>query len=218
MIRTWMLMVGALATVGFSVLVLVAVPQVMLVQVPRPAQLAPYTAQQARGRQIYIQNGCVYCHSQQVRDPAFTSDVARGWGMRATVPADYVFDQPHLLGTMRTGPDLINVGARLPDPNWQLVHLYEPRSVVPWSIMPSYRFLFEQRAQDAVRPTDRVVIVPGKSAAPTGTVIVASSEALALVDYLLSLKREYPIPGAEADAKGTGAEAPRPGRSIHTMP
>lgn len=219
MTRTWLLLLGALATVGFAALVLVVIPQLMLVHVPVPKQLAPYTPEQARGRRIYIANGCVYCHSQQIRDPAFTTDVDRGWGTRATEPADYVYDRPHLLGTMRTGPDLINVGARLPDPNWHLVHLYNPRALVPWSIMPSFSFLFEERAPGGVRPGEHVVPVVGPRA-PRGKVIVATPDALALVAYLLSLEREYPVsaapPPGRAHALGGGHGAER--RTVHSMP
>jgi cytochrome c oxidase cbb3-type subunit 2 len=215
MTRTWMLVLGALATVGFAVLVLVAVPQIMLVRVPAPKQLAPYTPEQARGRQVYIENGCLYCHSQQVRDPALTSDVARGWGTRATVPADYVYDRPHLLGTMRTGPDLINVGARLPDPNWHLAHLYNPRSLVPWSIMPSFRFLFEERPPGGVRPGERTVPVQGPYA-PRGRVVVSTPDALALVAYLLSLKREYPVPPSQDSL--VGGKPVATSSAMHRMP
>ncbi len=66
-----------------------------------------------RGREVYIANGCLYCHSQQVRDNIWSTDEARGWG-RPSVSGDYYYDNPHLLGTMRTGPDLINVGVRQP--------------------------------------------------------------------------------------------------------
>ncbi|HEY9517410.1 MAG TPA: cbb3-type cytochrome c oxidase subunit II, partial [Gemmatimonadaceae bacterium] len=142
MTRAWLLLLGALATVGFAATVLVIIPRVMLVRLTPPRELRPYSAVELRGRTVYIANGCVYCHSQQVRDPDFTTDVERGWGSRATVPADYVYDRPHLLGTMRTGPDLSNVGLRLPDTSWQLIHLYNPRTVAPWSIMPAFPFLF----------------------------------------------------------------------------
>jgi len=212
MTRTWLLLLGALATVGFATLVLVAVPSIMLVDVPRPPQLAPYTDAQARGRAVYIANGCIYCHTQQVRDPAFTTDLSRGWGTRASVPADYVYDRPALVGTMRTGPDLLNVGSRLPDANWHLIHLYQPRSVAPWSIMPSFRFLFELQDARYVRPDARVVDIPGRFAPPPGKVIVAKPAAIALVDYLLSLKRDYPVPPAGDRAVAAG------GRSVHTMP
>ena len=163
--------------------------------VATPAELQPYTALQQEGRDVYIANGCLYCHSQQVRDPSFTTDVDRGWGARATVPGDYVHDRPHLLGTMRTGPDLINVGQRLPSADWHLIHLYDPRALVAWSIMPAYPYLFEEKAPSAVTPNDRVVQIPGPRA-PEGVVVVAKPEAIALVDYLISLKRQYPVPEA----------------------
>jgi cytochrome c oxidase cbb3-type subunit 2 len=229
--RLWLLVTGALATIGFAVIILVVLPQVMLVHVEPSRELKPYTRQERRGRAIYVENGCVYCHSQQVRDPAFTTDVDRGWGRRATVPVDYVYDKPHLLGTMRTGPDLINVGQRLPDPNWHLIHLYNPRAVVPWSIMPAFPFLFAVKDSAALLATDTVVHVQGRAAPPPGRVVVATPEALALVAYLRSLKREYPVPttapatqhvGSTAGpAVGNGSHAGRPGmlaRSIHTMP
>lgn len=210
MIRTGLLLIGALATIGFAVIVLVAIPQVMLVHVPTPEALPPYTESQARGREIYIANGCLYCHSQQIRDASFTTDVDRGWGSRPSFPADYVHDYPAMLGTMRTGPDLINVGQRLPDPTWHLIHLYDPRAAVPWSIMPAYPYLFEERAPDDVGPDDVVVPIGGPRA-PEGVVIVARREALDLVDYLLSLDRDYPLPAEESAQAGGG-------RGIHTMP
>jgi cytochrome c oxidase cbb3-type subunit 2 len=193
MTRVWLLLVGAFAALSFAIVLLVLVPRAMLMRVEAPPELERYTASQLEGRRVYIANGCLYCHSQQVRDPAFTSDVDRGWGSRPTVPADYVYDRPHLLGTSRTGPDLINVGQRLPDRNWQLIHLYDPRAVVAWSIMPRFPFLFEERAPGAVQPGDRVVVIPGPRA-PKDRVVVAKPEATALVDYLLSLKRSYPVP------------------------
>lgn len=202
MIRTSLLLAGALATIGFATIVLVAIPNVMLVEIPIPEELEPYTESEARGRQVYIANGCLYCHSQQIRDPSFTTDVDRAWGDRASVPADYVYDEPAMVGTMRTGPDLINVGQRLPDPTWHLIHLYDPRAAVPWSIMPAYPFLFEERAPDDVRPEDVVVPVGGPRA-PEGVVVIARQEALDLVDYLLSLERNFPVPG-----EGGGPEPP----------
>ena len=104
---------GAMVMLALSTSALVVLPYLQVHESPPPPGLSPYTSAEQRGREVYIANGCVYCHSQQVRDPAFTTDVDRGWGARATVPEDYVHDRPHLLGTMRTGPDLINVGQRL---------------------------------------------------------------------------------------------------------
>jgi cytochrome c oxidase cbb3-type subunit 2 len=190
--RVALLALGAFAVMASAICLLVLVPQAMLGEIKAPPGLKPYTPAQLAGRASYIANGCVYCHSQQIRDPAFTTDVDRGWGSRATVPADYVYDAPHLLGTMRTGPDLINVGQRLPDPDWHLIHLYDPRALVEWSIMPAFPYLFERKAPGDVQPNDRVVKIPGPRA-PKGVVVVAKPEALHLVDYLISLKRQYPV-------------------------
>ncbi|HEX7049590.1 MAG TPA: cbb3-type cytochrome c oxidase subunit II [Longimicrobiales bacterium] len=207
--RTLLLIPGVLATVAFAVIVLVGLPQVMLRRVEAPAGLEAYTPGQLRGRHIYIANGCFYCHSQQLRDPAFTTDVDRGWGPRATVPGDYVYDRPHLLGTMRTGPDLIDVGARLPSREWHLIHLYDPRMLVPWSIMPAFPYLFEEKDSAALRPGDVVVPVNGPRA-PRGRLVVATADALALVDYLLSLRRDYPLPGAAGETRAAAGEPTGP--------
>ena len=207
MSRIALIAIGAFAIMAGAICLLVLVPNAMLGKVQAPPELKPYTAAELRGREVYIANGCVYCHSQQIRDEAFTTDVDRGWGSRATVPADYVYDKPHLLGTMRTGPDLINVGQRLPDPDWHLIHLYQPRALVEWSIMPAFPYLFEEKDPGAVRPTDRVVKIPGPRA-PQGKVVVARAEALALVDYLISLKRQYAVPdSAHAADAMVGAPA-----------
>ena len=192
MTRALLIALGAFAIMASAICLLVLVPNAMLSGVRAPAELRPYNPEELAGCGSYIANGCLYCHSQQIRDPAFTTDVDRGWGNRATVPADYVYDKPHLLGTMRTGPDLINVGQRLPDPDWHLIHLYDPRSLNAWSIMPGYPYLFDEKRPGEVGPYDRVVTIPGPRA-PKGVVVVATPEALALTAYLISLKRTYPV-------------------------
>jgi cytochrome c oxidase cbb3-type subunit 2 len=204
MTRAVILFLGAMATLVFALMVLIILPNAMLSKLEAPPELKPYTQEELLGRQVYIRNGCVYCHSQQVRDPTFTTDVARGWGSRPSVPADYVFDKPHLLGTMRTGPDLINVGVRLPDAQWHLLHLYQPRAVVPWSIMPPYPFLFEHK--ETAAPDDTVLTIPGAHAPKSGVVVV-TDEARALVAYLLALKRDYPVDAqAPTPAEGETGE------------
>jgi cytochrome c oxidase cbb3-type subunit II len=192
MARASLVALGAFAIMASAITILVVIPKIMLREVRALPELPPYTEEQLRGRGVYIANGCLYCHSQQVRDPAFTTDVDRGWGSRPTVPEDYVHDRPHLLGTMRTGPDLINVGQRIPSVDWHLIHLYDPRAVVEWSTMPAFRYLFEKRRPDEVGPGDRVVPLTGPRA-PQGFTIVAKPEALALVAYLISLDRQYPV-------------------------
>ena len=207
MTRISLIALGAFAIMASAICLLVIVPQAMLYDGTAPPQLQPYTERQLVGRGVYIANGCVYCHSQQVRDPSFTTDVDRGWGSRATVPADYAYDRPHLLGTMRTGPDLINVGQRLPDPDWQLIHLYDPRSVVDWSLMTGFPFLFEEKPPNEVRPEDRIVRIPGPRA-PRGVTVVAKPEAIALVDYLISLKRQYPVSDTAAAGMRMASRGP----------
>jgi cytochrome c oxidase cbb3-type subunit 2 len=183
------LTVGAMVILGGATGILVLMPYLLLKKVPPPEGLKPYSTQQLAGRQQYIANGCVYCHSQQPRDVKLAPDFKRGWG-RATVSGDYAYDTPHLLGTMRTGPDLMNIGARQPSKDWQLGHLYQPRAYTPGSIMPPYPFLFEVR-QGAAKEGETVVNLPPAFAKP-GQVVIAKQEALDLVDYLISLDRTYP--------------------------
>lgn len=153
-----------------------------------------------RGREQYISNGCVYCYSQQPRAKEFAPDTQRGWG-RPTVAGDYAYDAPHLLGTMRTGPDLMNIGVRQPSDQWHLGHLYQPRAYVPGSIMPSYPFLFEFKK--AAEPGDVLVSLP-PGYAPRGRQVVARQEALDLVAYLKSLDRSYPAFAAVPDPAASG--------------
>jgi len=161
-----------------------------------PAALQPYTEVQAKGREHYIALGCVYCHSQQPRDPGLAPDMSRGWG-RPSVPGDYSYDNPHLMGTMRTGPDLFNIGVRQPSVDWHMTHLYAPRSVSPGSNMPAYPFLFD--VTDYVPEGAIEVQLPPEYQVRGGKVI-ARPEAVELVEYLLGLDRTYPadeLPQAE---------------------
>lgn len=175
---------------AFATLMLVILPAMQIGGAPPTPGLRPYTPQEARGRAQYMAQGCVYCHSQQPRSADQAPDAERGWG-RASVAEDYIYDRPHLLGTMRSGPDLLNVGARLPSGSWHLTHLYQPRAIFTWSLMPAYPYLFEIKARPG--PDDVVVWLPPKAGTTKG-VVVAKSEALDLVAYLISLDRTYPAP------------------------
>jgi len=183
------LLSGAMVTLALATAGLVVLPFIQLKPVPPPAGLKPYTSAQLRGREVYIKNGCIYCHSQQPRDKKQAPDDTRGWG-RASVAADYFYDKPHLLGTMRTGPDLFNIGARQPSADWHLGHLYQPRAYTPGSIMPSYPFLFE--AKEKPDGGDRVVTLP-PGFKPVGKIVVATQEALDLVTYMQGLDHSYPV-------------------------
>jgi len=179
---------GAMVALGVATAALVVLPYLQVRDIKPPPQLKGYTSAQLRGREVYIANGCVYCHSQQPRDRNFGPDAERGWG-RASVPADYFYDKPHLLGSMRTGPDLFNIGARQPSLDWHLGHLYQPRAYVPGSIMPPYGFLFD--VKEKADPGERVISLP-PDFAPKGMVVVAQPRAMDLANYLIGLDHTYP--------------------------
>jgi cbb3-type cytochrome oxidase cytochrome c subunit len=219
-----------------------------------------------QGHDVYVANGCVQCHSQQVRQEGYTFDLTlnsvgtnaakveallpkiipgidarqviaavsdtspqtllsnvalsvaedaqkrlkkvganaqpkfvplgvdlrRGWGPRRTVGADYLYDSPVQVGHSRLGPDLSNIGARVPDANWHLLHLYDPRTVVNGSLMPAYHYLFETRPIGK-RPSPNALKLTGKLAPRDGFEVVPRPEALRLVDYLRSLRADTPL-------------------------
>jgi cbb3-type cytochrome oxidase cytochrome c subunit len=118
-------------------------------------------------------------------------DIARGWGKRRGVAEDFLYDYPVMSGSQRIGPDLANVGVRLPDPNWQLVHLYAPRLEVKGSAMPPYRFLFEKRKVGREASPD--ALQHPKLSVESGFEIVPKPEAKALVAYLGSLHAIEPL-------------------------
>jgi cytochrome c oxidase cbb3-type subunit 2 len=157
------------------------------------------TADEKAGKDSYIANGCVACHTQQVRNV----DMDKSWGSRPSIAADYarskrtslLVNTATLMGTARTGPDLTSIGSRQPSEAWQLMHLYNPRSVVPDSIMAPYPWLFEEKAEAG--PDDVVVSISDDFKKGPG-VIVAKKEALQLVAYLLSLK-QTPLPDGTPD-------------------
>ncbi|WP_057831569.1 cytochrome-c oxidase, cbb3-type subunit II [Colwellia sp. TT2012] len=100
--------------------------------------LKPYTALQMEGRDIYIRDGCHVCHSQMIRP--FRAETER-YG-HYSVAGEHVWEHPFLWGSKRTGPDLARVGGRYSD-DWHRAHLLDPRSVVPESNMPSFKWLAE---------------------------------------------------------------------------
>jgi len=102
--------------------------------------MKPRNALELEGRDVYIANGCVGCHSQMIRP--FRAETER-YG-HYSVAGESVWDHPFLWGSKRTGPDLARVGGRYSD-DWHRAHLYNPRNVVPESIMPAYPFLVERK-------------------------------------------------------------------------
>jgi len=116
------------------------VPLFFQKQTTEPVEgLRPLSALELEGRDIYRREGCVGCHSQMVRP--FRAETER-YG-HYSVAGELIYEHNFLWGSKRTGPDLARVGGRYSD-DWHRAHMYNPRDVVPESIMPSYPWLFER--------------------------------------------------------------------------
>ncbi len=175
------LILSAAGIYALLAIIMGVIPGTVLSKTPATPGVVPLDAAAARGRDVYVAEGCSYCHTQQVRPLAQD----RVWG-RTSAGGDYAFSTPQLLGSERTGPDLTNIGARQPSDVWQSIHLYEPRALVHASIMPAYPWMFVLK--DHAQPGEVVVNVPPEYA-PQGKVIVATREEQDLVAYLKSLKQ-----------------------------
>jgi cytochrome c oxidase cbb3-type subunit I/II len=120
------------------------VPTIMVKSnIPTIASVKPYTPLELEGRDLYIREGCVGCHSQMIRP--FRSEVAR-YGDYSKA-GEYVYDHPFLWGSKRTGPDLHREGGKYND-NWHFNHMWDPRSTSPGSIMPAYTWLYNNSPMD----------------------------------------------------------------------
>ena len=121
-------------------------PLIFQDQVRTPAEgVKPYPALQLAGRDIYIREGCYNCHSQMIRP--FRSETERYGPF--SVAGESVYDRPFQWGSKRTGPDLARVGGRYSD-DWHVIHLINPRDVVPESNMPGYPWLLEHTVDGAL--------------------------------------------------------------------
>ncbi len=150
--------------------------------------MKPYTALQLTGRDIYIREGCVGCHSQMIRP--FRAETER-YG-HYSVAGESVYDHPFLYGSKRTGPDLARVGGRYSD-EWHHTHLMHPQDVVPESNMPSYRWLdttpADARDIEAKMKALRTVGVPYTDADIAGAKkeLEGKTEIQALIAFLQGL-------------------------------
>jgi cytochrome c oxidase cbb3-type subunit 2 len=121
-------------------------PLIFQDQVNQPAEgVKPYPPLQLAGRDVYVREGCYNCHSQMVRP--FRSETER-YGPYS-VAGESVYDRPFQWGSKRTGPDLARVGGRYSD-DWHVIHLINPRDVVPESNMPGYPWLLENTVDGAL--------------------------------------------------------------------
>jgi cytochrome c oxidase cbb3-type subunit 2 len=175
---------STLLYVGLATLMGV-LPGIWLSKVPPTPGLKPLSPLEVRGRDVYVSEGCFYCHTQQVRP--LSGDKPFG---RPSAPGDYAYQTTELLGSERNGPDLSNIGARQSSSIWQYIHLYQPRAVVPQSIMPAFPWLF--RAVDKLPPGEKAVPLPPQFA--PGGAVIPSDNGKALVAYLLSLKQPVLAP------------------------
>ncbi len=120
------------------------VPTIMVKSnIPTIASVKPYSPLELQGRDLYIREGCVGCHSQSVRP--FRSEVER-YGPQSKA-GEFVYDHPFLWGSKRTGPDLLREGGKFND-NWHFNHFWNPQSISAGSIMPSYKWLFDNEPMD----------------------------------------------------------------------
>lgn len=156
--------------------------------------LKPYTALQLSGRDIYIREGCVGCHSQMIRP--FRAETER-YG-HYSVASEFVYDRPFLWGSKRTGPDLHRVGDRYSD-EWHRAHLINPRDLVPESIMPSYHWLDENELDDSsIQAKMRTLITLGvpyteDDVANATTALEGKTEMDAVIAYLQSLGTQLKV-------------------------
>lgn len=165
------------------------VPQFFLKQTTTPVEgLKPLNAVQLEGRDIYIREGCHVCHTQMVRP--LRAEVER-YG-HYSVAGESVYEHPFLWGSKRTGPDLARVGGRYSD-DWHKVHLFNPRIVVPESIMPAYPQLYDnkldgQHTADKMRALAKVgVPYTEEDFAGAKKAVHGVTEMDALVAYLQNL-------------------------------
>jgi len=147
--HTWLerkpIQLTVLATVAILIGGIIQIVPTLIVKsnIPTISSVKPYSPLELEGRDLYIREGCVGCHSQMVRP--FRSEVER-YG-EYSKSGEYVYDHPFLWGSKRTGPDLMRVGGKYSD-NWHFNHLWDPQSTSSGSIMPGYKWLFDNEPMD----------------------------------------------------------------------
>ncbi len=214
-----LLFLGIFLTLAFSWVGLVLTSQIQfggLTPYYDPNEAKPFPDKPSglamQGRMVYQDLECMTCHSQQVRRPGFGADTERGWGKWQSVARDYIYEPRVFLGSMRTGPDLRNVGARQASADWQYLHLFDPQLTSPGSNMPPSGFLFTYRkVLGQVSPL--ALKLPSDYARQHGLdrpgyELVPTPRAEALVAYMLSLKDPYEFPEARPYQPPKTAAAP----------
>lgn len=165
------------------------------------AEVKPYTPLQLEGRDIYIREGCNNCHTQTVRP--LLSDVGR-YG-EYSKSGEFMYDQPHLWGSRRTGPDLARIGGKYPDA-WHYKHFADPKSMVPKTNMPAYAFLNKPLDSSLTEKKMKALKFPYTQADLDA--LKGKSEMDAMVAYMQKLGND--IPWRKAAAATIGGELKNP--------
>jgi cbb3-type cytochrome oxidase cytochrome c subunit len=164
-----------------------------------------------RGEHVYAANGCIYCHTQQVRADYIADDIERKWGDRRSTPRDYIFDRPVFLGKMRMGQDLANIGARAPTPE-------ESPSPAANASPPAGAPATQAAAGSPTpRPSVAATGPPGSQATsgvPANSPAAGSAESPAASPGKLALLHTSPAPPGQR----TGVASPSPGQMANTTP
>lgn len=179
--------------VGLSIIIAI-IPAIQVNASDPMCGVSTLTPAEFRGLNTYVSEGCLYCHTQQVRPLKIDKVFGRPsspFDYSYLTPLDQIRMTPAVLGSERTGPDLSNIGNRQPSEIWHHIHLYNPRAVVKSSIMQAYPWLYE--IKENPDSNDLVIPVPDEYAPKNGKV-VATQKAKDLVAYLLFL-RQKPIEG-----------------------
>ncbi len=160
------------------------------------------------GERVYASEGCVYCHTQQVRGEDSGADFIRGWGTahdednkelrRRSYPRDYIWQHRVFLGNSRTGADLSNVGDRYKDANSIYLELYDPYTKSPNSAMPAYSYLFITQKITG-QPSNEALPLIGDDTPAPGYEVIPTQKAKALAAYMLSLKKDYHLQQDESN-------------------
>lgn len=143
------------------------------------------------GARVFAAEGCLECHSLSVRGPKDSADLTRGWGQRRSVARDFLFRDPAMIGMARVGPDLSNIGARIPESEKLMQHLYDPRLLKKSSTCPTHPWLFTKKPTGPKPETDALKVSPDG-----WQQLIPTYQAKALVAYLQSLNVNYALPEA----------------------
>ena len=205
-----------LATVAVLIGGIVEIVPMYLIKsnVPTIASVQPYTPLEVLGRDIYIREGCVGCHSQMVRP--FRSETER-YGEYAKA-GEFIYDHPFLWGSKRTGPDLLRVGGKYPD-SWHYKHMENPRSTSPGSLMPPYPWLLSRKAAFNALPARiralRRAGVPYEEGLEQASIRIATAQAERIA---AGLRSEFPEVEAEREIVALIAYLQRLGTDIKGEP